>query len=80
MQRHQHGSGKAQGSQALPPPSEIMAHIQTATGMPEMRGRDKRQKGCLITAQQPRGGRDAEPEQGQTPHSEGCNKTKVGLR
>lgn len=33
-------SGKAQGSQALPPPSEIMAHVQT-TGMPEMRGRDK---------------------------------------
>ena len=80
LQRHQHGAGKAQGSQPLPPPPEIMTHVQTTTGVPEVRGRDKWQKGWLMISLQLRGGRDAEPESGQTPHSEGYNETKVCLR
>lgn len=75
LQRHQRGSGKAQSSRAVPPLSETVAHVQTTTGMPETRGRDKRQKGWLITAQQAKDG-DAEPEPGQTPHFKDVTRPK----
>lgn len=57
-----------------------MTHVQTTTGIPEVRRRDKWQKGWLMISLQLRGGRDVEPEPGQTPQSEGCNQTKAGLR
>lgn len=79
LQRHQCGAGKAQGSQPLPPPQKIMTHVQTTTGIPEVRGRDKWQRAdwwyhCNWE------GEMQSHSQVKTPRSEGCNETKVGLR